>query len=191
MPLHDQCGGQWYEIKQSARLINQRAHHQQTERHHPLAKARADRRASPVSARLRRRRMPQCQERRDGIRPADRPAGNDLRGRDKGDQYRETQAGVDRPAERPQATKSDQRDCTEKQRGDEAQPLQILNRTGLSIRGLQQPAVNRTGMRGTEAAKPCRLPHALRADWNNRRAGHSREKWLANRPPAAPGTAPR
>ena len=89
-------------------------------------------------------------ERRRRVRPADRPARDDLRGGHEADQYRDAQGGARRPAERAQAAKHHQRQRAEKQRGEQPHPLEVVHAGGLAIGRLQQPAVDRPRVRGAE-----------------------------------------
>ena len=107
MPLRDQGGRQRHDVEHGARLINQRAHHHEAERHDPLTDGAAGPGAEADGQRaFDGEKSAEGQQRGRDVRPPDGPSRHHLRGRNQSQQHGETQAGAERPTERAQAAKT-------------------------------------------------------------------------------------
>ena len=88
--LRDQGAGQRNHVKKRTGLINQRTDDHETGRNAPLAQsAPGTGTQSHAERAVSGEKTADRQQRRGRVGPADGPAGNDLRGWDQGEQYRE------------------------------------------------------------------------------------------------------
>ena len=116
VPLRNQGGRERHYIKHGARLINERAHNHEAERNQPLTRGAAGTQAhAHVQRALNDEECAEGEERGGDVRPSDGPSRDHLRGRNQSQQHGETQAGAERPAERAQAAKTDQRQGAQQQ----------------------------------------------------------------------------